>query len=370
MENKSMQLRVLLVSGIYYPDIGGPATFIPKLAQALKQRKFAVRTLSLTDNWNQVRPKEEWKRIFISRKLKMPLRFIVTIASIRFHAGSKSKIFSNGLYEETAIASLFGCHPTVAKIVGDPIWERYRNKVNPDVTLEAFNENRILPVGYRFQRTLLVWSLNRFQTITVPSQQLAELVTKWGVRTRVAVIANGIQITNTSHDQKEFDVITVSRLVSWKNIDIVINICKELKLKLAVVGSGPEELKLKEMAKDGHVFFLGDLTHEETMKTLSKSRVFAMLSSYEGLSHSLLEAMNIGIPVIVSDAPGNTSVIHNGENGLVVSLQNEPRTASSFLKLLGDSSYAEKLATKAKQDVMSLYNQDVQLEHFVGLLGP
>lgn len=368
MKKKSDKERVLLVSGIYFPDIGGPATFIPKLAKALNRNEFVVRTLSLTDNRNQARPNEDWKRVFVPRKLGIPLRFMVTVGSIRIHAHAGSKIFSNGLYEEVAIASLFGSRPTVAKIVGDPIWERYRNKVDPKITLEAFNERRINRFSFRFQRKLLVWSLNRFETITVPSQQLAELVANWGVKTKIVVVVNGIKVTEVLQDHKEFDVITVSRLVSWKNIDAVIRICKNLKLKLCVIGSGPDELKLKKMAAESEVIFLGELAHEETMRNLAKSRLFAMLSSYEGLSHSLLEAMNMEIPVIVSDAPGNTSVIRNGENGLVVDLKDETKAASSFMELLNNYEYANLLAGKAKQDVRNLYNEDVQLGRFIELL--
>ena len=368
MNKVSKKNKVLLVSGIYFPDIGGPATFIPKLARVLMRNDFAVSTISLTDCLNLERPWEEWDRIFIPRKLTLPLRFIVTTISIRVKAGRHSSIFSNGLYEEVAIASLLGSRPRVAKIVGDPIWERYRNKVDPLITLEEFNENTIKQFRYRIQRKLLVWSLNRFQTITTPSHQLAELVTKWGVKSQVEVIQNGIQITEIVQSQKEYDVVTISRLVSWKNVDMVIRICKELELKLGVIGSGPDEDKLRNLAGDSQVEFLGELSYEKVMTILSKSRIFALLSSYEGLSHSLLEAMNMEIPVIVSNAPGNTSVIRSGENGLVVSLDDDSTAAASFQRLIMDFKYAELLARNAKKDASTMYNQDVQLEHFVDLL--
>ena len=368
MNKESKKNRVLLVSGIYFPDIGGPATFIPKLARALMQNDFAVSSISLTDYRNLERPWEEWDRIFIPRKLKLPLRFIVTTFSIRVKAGRHSNIFSNGLYEEVAIASLLGSRLRVAKIVGDPIWERYRNRVDPLISLEEFNENTPKQFRYRLQRKLLVWSLNRFQTITTPSQQLAELVAKWGVKSQIKVIQNGIQITEIVQSKKEYDVVTISRLVSWKNVDKVIQICKKLDLKLGVIGSGPDEDKLRALAGDSQVEFFGELSHEKAMAILSKSRIFALLSSYEGLSHSLLEAMNMEIPVIVSNSPGNTSVIHSGENGLVISLDDDSAATASFLRLIGDFKYAELLARNAKKDASTKYNQDVQLRHFVDLL--
>jgi glycosyltransferase involved in cell wall biosynthesis len=360
--------HILLVSGIYYPDIGGPATFVPKLAENLQARGFRVSTLALTDSKNFERPPENWNRTFIQRKLKLPLRFLITVLAIRKKSGRHSQIFSNGLYEEAALASLLGCKLSVAKIVGDPIWERYRNKVDPGIGLEEFNQEPIRNLKYILQRKFLVWSLNRFNVVTTPSQQLSNLVATWGVREKAIVIANGIQVREVSSATKDYDVISVSRLVSWKNVDKIIHTCSALNFRLAIVGSGPEENRLKALAAQQDVVFLGDLDNDQVFAHLSKSRVFALLSNYEGLSHSLLEAMNLEIPVIVSNTPGNMAVIQHERNGIVVDLNSESELVSSFKKLVTDGSYAKELAQNAKQDIRTYFNLERQLEQFVKLL--
>lgn len=359
---------VILVSGIYYPDIGGPATFIPKVANALIEKKINVCTLALTDQRRMSRPIEPWHRVFIRRNLFLPIRFILTSARIRMLGGRGCLIYANGLYEEAAVASLFGSKTKVAKIVGDPIWERFRNKVDPKISLEKFNEIGKLNFGYSIQRKFLVWSLNRFDEITTPSEQLANLVIRWGVRKDVKVIANGIEIRDAFLCQKEYDVITVSRLVTWKNIDKVIRICQLLKLKLAIVGSGPDENRLRNLVEDDSVEFLGDLDKAEVFDYLSKSKIFTLLSNYEGLSHSLLEAMNLGIPVIVSNAPGNTAIIRHGENGLVVNIEDESDLIDCFKNLLSNSEYATQLAKNAKHDIEKNFDIKIQLEKFIELL--
>lgn len=359
---------VLLISGIYYPDIGGPATFIPKFANALVAKKFQVCTLALTDDKKASRPVESWERIFIRRNLPLPIRFIVTTLRIRLKSNRSRVIFANGLYEEAAVASLFRNKTKVAKIVGDPIWERYRNKVNPKISLEEFNEVERPDFKCYIQRKFLVWSLNQFDVITTPSQQLANIVKKWGVNKDIKVIANGIKIREVALSQKEFDVVTVSRLVTWKNLDKVIEVCQELKLKLAIVGSGPDEYRLRNLVRDDSVLFLGQLNNDEVSECLSKSKVYALLSDYEGLSHSLLEAMNLGIPVIVSSAPGNTAIIRDGENGLVVNIKNKNELVSGFTKLVFNSEYSNQLAKKAKQEVDLNFNLNTQLREFINLL--
>jgi hypothetical protein len=64
---------------------------------------------------------------------------------------------ANGLHEEAGIATLFGSRALVAKIVGDPIWERYRNSRKTKVTISEFQTTK-LPYSLKYQRKLLVWS--------------------------------------------------------------------------------------------------------------------------------------------------------------------------------------------------------------------
>ena len=182
------------------------------------------------------------------------------------------------------------------------------------------------------------------------------------------MIANGIQVREVSSATKDYDVISVSRLVSWKNVDKIIHTCSTLNLKLAIVGSGPEENRLKELASQKDVVFLGDLDNDQVFAHLSKSRVFALLSNYEGLSHSLLEAMNLEIPVIVSNTPGNMAVIQHGRNGIVVDVNSESELVSSFKKLVTDGSYAKELAQNAKQDIRTYFNLELQLDQCIKLL--
>ena len=128
-------MNLVLVSGIYFPDIGGPATYIPRLATQLIQNGHEVCTLSLTDRKREPRPVEIWKRVFIRRNLPKPLRMFLVIRKLVKLSGSSEGMYANGLHEEVGIATLFGSRALVAKIVGDPIWERYRNSKLTQVTI-------------------------------------------------------------------------------------------------------------------------------------------------------------------------------------------------------------------------------------------
>ena len=118
-------MKILLVTGIFPPDIGGPSTYIPNLARYLKKKGHEVRILTLAnDTKNQLR--DEFEIIRIQRTLPKPLRMILVIAFFSF-ISKDFKVFANGLHEEVGISLALRKRHALAKIVGDPVWERSRN---------------------------------------------------------------------------------------------------------------------------------------------------------------------------------------------------------------------------------------------------
>lgn len=362
-------MKFLLVSGIYFPDIGGPATYIPRIANALIAEGHTVTTLSLTDDVNRNLPEEPWSRIFVSRTLLKPIRFLKTLQIILNSRPSTEGIYSNGLYEECGVASLFGVQPLVAKIVGDPIWERFRNSQDSTISIGDFQSKK-LSLLFKVQRIFLVWSLNRFELITTPSAELARFIGGWGVKRPIVVIPNGINCHLIQKKSSDNSVVSVSRLVSWKNIDLLIQACAETNLALKVIGEGPERVRLETTAKEfgADVKFLGELDSSGVVQVLSESGIFALISDYEGLSFALLEAMMVGIPVVVSSNAGNTQVIQNEVNGLVVSIGNLDQTKQALSRLITDNHLKESLSKNAKALAVDKYCEEKQISQMINAL--
>jgi glycosyltransferase involved in cell wall biosynthesis len=269
-------------------------------------------------------------------------------------------IFSNGLYEETGIAVRLTRTPTLGKIVGDSVWERSRNSGKTTLTIEAFNNSK----SGGFQRKLLGFALNGFSEIITPSQQLAGFVKQWGISKPVSVIPNGVQILGMTNQSKEFDLVTVSRLVPWKNVDLLIRIVAKKNLKLCVMGDGPENLKLRTLATElnAQVTFTGALAQDKVSQQVAKAKYFVLLSTYEGMSFALLEALGAGIPAIVSNAAGNVAVIQNSLNGYVVDISNEIACGDSIAEILSSASNYQKVSEGALQSVIENYSIDSTLE--------
>jgi glycosyltransferase involved in cell wall biosynthesis len=359
----SIKGKILVVSGIYPPDIGGPATYIPLLCRHLVSQGFEVSLVSLQEEIDFKRESEPWKRTFIFRNSTKIKRIISTMRVLYKESGGCQAVFANGLFEEVGILKILRPNLRfVAKIVGDPVWERNRNKSSNPMGIEDFNRSK-LSSGNLLQRLILVWALNRFNYISCPSLQLKDLVSGWGVRPVVSVIHNGIKCREITTEPKQYDVVSVSRLVPWKNLDVLISSCARVNLSLAICGEGPEMQKLKEIAreKSADVEFLGMIDALKVSDVMNRSNIFSLISSYEGLSFALLEAMMAGKRIVVSNCKGNTDVITNEHNGLVVDIKNEKELDDALIKLSENLSAAAKMSVNAHNDVKAKYCAEKQL---------
>jgi glycosyltransferase involved in cell wall biosynthesis len=80
---------------------------------------------------------------------------------------------------------------------------------------------------------------------------------------------------------------------------------------------------------------------------LRAADVFALFSTYEGLPHTVLEAMQVGVPVVVSDAGGNTEVVTAGETGWVVKAGDVKALQVALSEALRDRDMAQRFTQAA-----------------------
>jgi glycosyltransferase involved in cell wall biosynthesis len=361
-------MKFLLISGIYRPEIGGPATYVPTLAKVLIDQSNQVEVITLK-NLNAPAQPEVWPVNYITRDQNLLLRFIKTIMLIIRKAKPAEHIFSNGLIQETAVALLFIKRKSVAKVVSDPVWERALNNDETSLNVVDFN-NSNLKFKHKLQRILLRWSLNRFGVVTCPSIQLKNIIENWGVYKPIEFIPNGVSLVTEKSTALNFDLVTVCRLISLKNIDKMIRASVKTNTSVAVVGSGPEEYNLRELADSlgANVTFFGQLDKNEVNKILLRSKIYLNLSDHEGLSFSLLEAMSCGLPSIVSNIQGNTNVINSGLDGIVVDVENENQLINAIKTLMDSQSTRLEYGLAARSKIKSKYLQEIQISKVVNLL--
>ncbi len=361
-------MKCLLISGIYRPEIGGPATYVPTLAKALIDQSNQIEVITLK-NSSAPAQIEDWQVNYITRDQNLLLRFIKTVVLIIRKAKSAESIFSNGLIQETGVALLFIKRKSVVKVVSDPVWERALNSNETYLSVVEFNNSK-LDFKHKLQRILLRWSLNRFGVVTCPSIQLKNIIENWGVYKPIEFIPNGVSLVTNKSTDTDFDLVTVCRLISLKNIDTIIRASMKANVSVALVGSGPEEFRLKELASSlgANVTFFGQLGKNEVFKILTRSKIYLNLSDHEGLSFSLLEAMSSGLPSIVSNIEGNTNVISNGIDGIVVDVKDENQIINAIKTLTSSQDIRLKYGLAAKSKIKSKYLQEIQVGKVINLL--
>jgi len=135
--------------------------------------------------------------------------------------------------------------------------------------------------------------------------------------------------------EKKSDVIFTGRLLSNKNVDVLIKsiqLIKERKpeIECLIIGEGPEKKNLEILAKklnlENNVKFLGFLeNHDDVYAIMKSSKVFVLPSTREGFGIVVIEANACGLPVITTGYKDNAArhLIEEGKNGFVCQLDKE-----------------------------------------------
>ncbi len=116
-------------------------------------------------------------------------------------------------------------------------------------------------------------------------------------------------------EDKDDYYITVSRLVPYKRVDLIVEAFNRLKRKLLIVGDGPEIKNLKSMAK-GNIEFLGFQKRDIVVKLLQRAKAF-VFAAVEDFGIAPVEAIACGTPVVAYARGGVTETVKNGVNGIL-----------------------------------------------------
>lgn len=360
-------MKIVIPTGIFPPDIGGPASSVPFLADIWDAKGHEVVVVTYSDVLHQEDDAVRGYRVLrVSRSLKLPFRYAYYVWKLLLASRKADVIFA-----QDPVAAGFPAwfvsklmrKKFVLKVVGDFAWEHAAQQDGYEGSVDEFQKEKTIPLSKKVMASVQRFVVRRAGTVIVPSRRLAELVLNWGAEEeRLRVVYNGIgkQKTDSTAKRARHCILAAGRLASYKRFDVLIAAMPKILEKyhdavLVLVGDGPEKDALAAQAKElgvhKHVQFTGALSREEVLQAMQECGVYAHPSSYEGFSHQLLEAFMMRIPVVASNIGGITELVQDRENGLLVEVGDVAGMAKSVLRMMEDPDFSDHCVRNAARDV-------------------
>ncbi|MEK7121214.1 MAG: glycosyltransferase family 4 protein [Patescibacteria group bacterium] len=260
---KNDNCKILICTGIYPPDIGGPASYAKTLANWLNGSGMTVLTyssvLGFKDDKNQ-----PYKIVRVWSKLPKGLKHMIYLFKAISLAKKSDAIFALNAVSAgvpALIAAKMSKKKFFVKIVGDYAWEVAMNKNKTQLLIDDFQ--KLSKTGkIKILHSLQTWVCKKADGIIVPSQYLAGIVRGWGIPDdKIKVIYNGVDFKGADISQEEAKkkieiygdiILSAGRLVPWKGFRMLIKILPRLSeisqlFRLVIVGDGPDKKMLESM---------------------------------------------------------------------------------------------------------------------------
>ena len=166
-------------------------------------------------------------------------------------------------------------------------------------------------------------------------------------------------------------ILSVGRLVEKKGFEVLVRACDLLRhqgtaFRCEIIGSGPEEERIKAVIADFHlqdqIQLLGPKTQDAVRRAYHRAAVFALPcvvgqdDNRDGLPTVLLEAMATGLPVISTRLTGVPEIIDHPVNGLLVEPGDVDALAQALTGLLADPVGRQAMGAAARRKAQTHFN--------------
>lgn len=348
-------MNITIATGLYPPEIGGPATYAAMLETELPAYGFSLKVVPF--GWVRHYPKVV-RHIVYAYKLweeskDADIIYALDPISVGFPASIVARLRRKNFW---------------IRLGGDYAWEQGRVRFGvTDLLDEYLKKQDEQPFLVRTLAKLQAHVVSRAEKVIVPSKYLKGVVEAWGIEPdKITVIYSALHSLTISGSREQLraqlsftgpTIVSSGRLVPWKGFDVLIKVVAKLKerypkLALVIVGDGEERESLEALAKklkiENEVRFTGRVSKDALGAVMRAADAFVLNTAYEGLSHQLLEVMEMGTPIVTTRAGGNPELITDGVTGLLVSYNDESAIYEAVVRLLDHPETRERLAQSAR----------------------
>lgn len=337
-------MKVLIATGLYPPEIGGPATYTALLERELPEYDHSVVVVAFRE----------------SRHLPPGIRHVHYAFRLMKRAKGVDLFFAQDVFSvglPALIVARLMRKIFFVRVPGDYAWEQSTQRFGVTESIDEFQGKRH-SWRVRFLQSVQTLVTKYADMIITPSDYFNRLVVGWGVDAKkVKTIYNGVDITIPVYTpvQKPASLVMLSagRLVSWKGFETLITMMKELPYwHLVILGDGPDHQKLETLIKEAgvkeRVHLLGKVSREEVFAWCKAADVFVLNTHFESFSFQIVEAMVAGVPIITTNIGSLPELITAPSEGILLAPDDMAAFAGAIKSVVTDKSAWQNRTAKAE----------------------
>lgn len=189
-------------------------------------------------------------------------------------------------------------------------------------------------------------------------KKLATLINKDKIFIKANFVKKNRDILQSN--SKEY-FLFLGRIDELKGVKLLVEAWKEINnSKLLIVGKGPLENEVNKYIRENNICnieLLGFKQKEEVMGLISNSKALIVPSQwYEGFPMTIVESLSLGTPVVAGDIGNLSTIIIDGENGLLFKYDNKEELIEKINRLENNSKLLEKLSNGAIESFNNQYD--------------
>jgi glycosyltransferase involved in cell wall biosynthesis len=355
-------VKVLVISGIWPPDVGGPASHAPQVASFLQSRGHGVVVVTTA---SAPPPSATFPVHWVSRSLPKGVVHVRTGLEVARRAARVDVVYTTGMFGRSAVGATLARRPYIVKLTADPAFERARRRGIVGGNVDQFQAASAGP-KVRALRLARDAELRGAAHVFTPSSYLGELAVSWGVApARVSVLPNPApelpeseprEVLRASFGMDRLTLAFAGRLTAQKSLGLALRAISQVDgVDLLIAGEGDERAPLEDaaakLALSERVRFLGPLARDRVIDLFRAADAAILSSSWENFPHAVVEALAAGTPVIATRAGGVAEVVHDEVNGLIVPADDAEALGAAVRRFAGDAELRERLRAAAVPSV-------------------
>lgn len=340
MNNGSNKKKIIFITNIL--GNGGSGRVMATIANYMANKNYDIKVFSFLDSYDTYKTNGKINNLVIKCKSKNKiLKKIERIIKLRkiLKENKQATIISFEYFVnmQTLVAALFLKNKIIISERNDP--SKHGNK---------FFINKLRNLLYKFTDVLVCQTNDaknyfpnyiRKKTIIIPNPLMSNLPERYT-------------------GQRKKEIVTFCRIEKQKNLKMMIDAFCLLnkdypEYTLSIYGDGNKKQELIEYVNginlNNKINFYGFI--DNIHSKIVDMAMFVSSSDYEGISNSMIEAMAIGLPCVVTDCPcgGARMMIENNVNGILVPVKDVNRMYLAMNKIINDEKFSSNLSYNAEK---------------------